>query len=156
MQDYRNLEVWQRSMNYVVEIYRFTSSFPADERYNLVSQIRRASTSIPLNIAEGAGCDSKREFARYLVYAYSSGNEVVTCLELARRLGLCQDGDITQALIEDGNRLCKMLYSLVKKLKATNNQKPKTNNQEPTTRNHKPSTTNQQPSAMSYQLPARS
>ena len=127
MQDYRNLEVWHRSMDYVVEIYRFTSSFPADERYNLVSQIRRASTSIPLNIAEGAGCDSNREFIRYLVYAYSSSNEVITCLELACRLGLCQNGDSTQALIEDGNRLCKMLYSLIRKLKATKNQQPATN-----------------------------
>ena len=126
MQDYRNLEVWHRSMDYVVEIYQFTSSFPADERYNLVSQIRRASTSIPLNIAEGARCDSSREFIRYLVYAYSSGNEVITCLELARRLGLYQNGDSTQALIEDGNGLCKMLYSLRRKLKAVKNpdQKP--------------------------------
>lgn len=131
MQDYRNLEVWHRSMDYVVEIYRFTSSFPADERYNLVSQIRRASTSIPLNIAEGAGCDSNKEFARYLVYAYSSGNEVVTCLELARRLGLCQNGDSTQDLIENGNRLCKMLYSLIGKLKAASNQQSKTRNQRP-------------------------
>ena len=143
MQDYRNLEVWQRSMDYVVEIYRFTSSFPADERYNLVSQIRRASTSIPLNIAEGAGCDSSREFARYLVYAYSSGNEVVTCLELARRLGLCRNGDSTQALIEDGNRLCKMLYSLIRKLKATRNHKPTTTKHKPKTMNHQPSTNNQ-------------
>ena len=138
MQDYRSLEVWHRSMDYVVEIYQFTSSFPADERYNLVSQIRRASTSIPLNIAEGAGCDSNREFTRYLVYAYSSGNEVVTCLELACRSGLCQNGDSTQALIEDGNRLCKMLYSLIRKLKAAKNQKPITMNQQPTTNDHEP------------------
>ena len=101
MQDYRNLEVWQVSMDYVVNIYKLAASFPHDERHDPASQIRRAATSIPLNIAEGAGCDSNREFTRYLVYAYSSCNEL-------------------QGLIIDGNRLCKMLYSFIKKLKTIN------------------------------------
>jgi len=121
MQDYRNLEIWQRSMDYVVRIYEFSSLFPQDERHNLASQIRRACTSIPLNISEGAGCDSNREFAKYLSYAYRSSNEVVTCLELASRLGLCHNNDILQELIDDGNRLCKMIYSLTKRLKTTKN-----------------------------------
>ncbi len=127
MQDYRNLEVWQRSMNYVAEIYLFASSFPEDERFNLVSQIKRASTSIPLNIAEGAGCDSNREFIKYLVYSYRSSNEVVTCLELANRLGLCNANGRVQELMDEGNTLCKMLYSFMKKLKTTN-PKPITKN----------------------------
>jgi len=128
VQDYRNLEVWQRAMDYVVEIYRFSSSFPEGERFNMASQIRRAATSIPLNISEGAGRESNREFTRYLVYAYSSCNEVITCLELASRLGLSKNGEASQVLIDEGNRLCKMLYSFIRKLK-TRNPKPVTNNQ---------------------------
>ena len=129
MQDYRNLEIWQRSIEYVVKIYDFTSLFPPDEKYNLTSQVRRACTSIPLNIAEGTGCDSNKEFAQYLGYAYRSSNEVVTCLELAHRLGLCKDNGKIQDLIEEGNRLCKMIYSLIRKLKQTAIQKPVTINQ---------------------------
>ena len=117
MQDYRNLEVWQKSMDYVVEIYRFSSSFPEGERFNMTSQIRRAATSIPLNIAEGAGCQTKREFAAYLAYAYRSANEVLTCLELANRLQLCHDDEGFRDLTDEGNRLGKMLYSFIRKLK---------------------------------------
>ena len=53
MQDHRQLEVWQRGMNYVVRLYEFSADMPADERYNLTSQLRRAAVSVPLNIAEG-------------------------------------------------------------------------------------------------------
>jgi four helix bundle protein len=137
MQDYRNLEVWQRAMDYVAEIYRFSSSFPEGERFNMASQIRRAATSIPLNISEGAGCESSREFAKYLVYAYRSSNEVITCLELANRLGLCNDNGRAQDLMDEGNRLCKMLYSFIRKLKTTN-PKPVTHNPKPMTHNPKP------------------
>jgi four helix bundle protein len=106
MQDYRNLEVWQVSVDYVVRIYKLASSFPHDERHNLAAQMRRIATSIPLNIAAGAGCDSNREFTKYLVYAYSSCNEVVTCLELTSRLCLSNNSDELQDLTIDGNRLC--------------------------------------------------
>jgi four helix bundle protein len=86
MQDHRQLEVWQRGMNYVVRLYEFSADLPADERYNLTSQLRRAAVSVPLNIAEGAGCTSAAEFARFLGYAYRSLKEVDTCLELCRRI----------------------------------------------------------------------
>lgn len=56
MQDHRQLDIWQRAMDYAVRIYEFSTHLPADERYNLVSQLRRAATSVPLNIAEGCGC----------------------------------------------------------------------------------------------------
>jgi four helix bundle protein len=135
MQDYRNLEVWQRAMDYVAEIYRFSSAFPEGERFNMASQIRRAATSIPLNISEGAGCESKREFTKFLVYAYRSSNEVITCLELANRLGLCHDNGRAQELIDEGNSPCKMLYSFLRKLKTTNPE-PITRNPKPITKNH--------------------
>ena len=56
MQDYHQLEIWQRAMAYTTDLYRFSAQFPDGERYNLTSQLRKAATSVPLNIAEGAGC----------------------------------------------------------------------------------------------------
>jgi four helix bundle protein len=64
MQDYHQLEIWQRAMAYAVELYQFCAQLPGDERYNLTVQLRKAATSVPLNIAEGSGCASNGEFAR--------------------------------------------------------------------------------------------
>ena len=86
MQDHRQLDIWQRAMAYTERIYEFSANLPDDERYNLTAQLRKAATSVPLNIAEGAGCGSDTEFARFLGYAYRSLKEVVTCLELCQRL----------------------------------------------------------------------
>jgi four helix bundle protein len=66
MQDYHQLEIWQRAMAYAVEIYRFSAQLPDAERYNLTAQLRKAVTSAPLNMAEGAGCTTNGEFARFL------------------------------------------------------------------------------------------
>jgi hypothetical protein len=62
MHKYRELKVWQRAMAFTVSIYRESQTWPGDERFGLISQIRRAATSIPLNIAEGAGNDSNKSF----------------------------------------------------------------------------------------------
>jgi hypothetical protein len=69
MQDYHQLKVWQRAMNYAVEIYKFTSQLPGDERYNLTVQLRKAVVSVPLNIAKGAGSATPAEFSHFLSYA---------------------------------------------------------------------------------------
>jgi len=134
VQDYRNLEVWHTAMDYVSEIYRLSSSFPEGERSNIAAQLRRAATSIPLNISEGAGCEGNREFARYLICACRSSNQVITCLEPVNRLGLCNNNGRAQDLIDEGNRLCKMPYSFIGKLK-TVNPEPITKNQQPITNN---------------------
>ena len=86
MQDYHQLEIWNRAMDYAVKIYEFSAQLPTDERFNLSSQFRRAAVSVPLNIAEGSGCSTDNEFARFLGYAYRSLKEVITCVELSERL----------------------------------------------------------------------
>lgn len=86
MQDYHQLDIWNRAMDYCVAIYELTARLPAEEKYNLASQLRRAVTSVPLNIAEGCGAASPAEFSRFLSYAYRSLKEVITALELCQRL----------------------------------------------------------------------
>jgi four helix bundle protein len=70
--------IWNRAMDYAVAVYEFVTSLPDEEKYNLASQLRRAVTSAPLNIAEGCGAASNTEFARFLGFAYRSLKEAVS------------------------------------------------------------------------------
>jgi four helix bundle protein len=72
MQDYHQLEIWRRGMDYAVNICAFTRRLPSEERFNLIAQLRSAATSVPFNAAEGSGCTTNPEFARFLSYAYRS------------------------------------------------------------------------------------
>lgn len=117
MQDYHQLEIWQRAMDYTVRIYEFVSQLPDTERYNLTTQLRRAATSVPLNIAEGAGCTTNTEFARFLGYAYRSLKEVITCLELCQRLYAFLPPAQLQALIDEGNQVSRMTRGLMQRVK---------------------------------------
>jgi len=85
-QKFRKLKVWEKAIDFTEEIYKITNSFPKEELYGLTSQIRRASISIPLNISEGSGCDSQKEFIRFLDIALRSTYEIMTGLEIAKRL----------------------------------------------------------------------
>jgi four helix bundle protein len=116
MQDFRKLNIYQRAIDYSVETYKFSAALPADEKYGLVSQIRRAVASIPLNISEGAGSNSNKEFALFLGYAYRSCNEVLTCLELVEKLGLSRGENGVSGLEKEGIELSRMIYSFLKKL----------------------------------------
>ena len=78
--------MWQRAMDLVIEVYAATKPFPHDERYGPTSQTRRAASSIALNIAEGAGCRSRKEFAQFLSIALRSQYELATALRIAVRL----------------------------------------------------------------------
>lgn len=84
---YRDLEVWQISKKFAVNIYRATASFPRDEIYGLTSQLRRAGVSIPSNIAEGFRRKSPKEKVQFLRIAYGSGSEIETQIEIALDLG---------------------------------------------------------------------
>jgi four helix bundle protein len=84
---HHRLEAWKISMDLVTEVYRLTASFPQDERYGLISQIRRAATSIPCNIAEGAARQTRKEFVQFLFMSRASAIELETQLTIARRLG---------------------------------------------------------------------
>lgn len=85
---FRDLIVWQRSIELAALIYRLTGVFPKEEMYGLTSQIRRSAVSVPSNIAEGQGRLSKGEFRQFLGIARGSNNELQTQLEIARTLKL--------------------------------------------------------------------
>jgi four helix bundle protein len=86
MQDYENLKVWSKAHQLTLDVYRTTRSFPDDERYGLISQVRRASASIGANIAEGCGRRGNPELVRFLHMAMGSASEVQYHLLLARDL----------------------------------------------------------------------
>jgi four helix bundle protein len=115
MQDYHQLDIWQRGMDYTVAVYEFSATLPGDERFNLVAQLRKAAVSVPLNVAEGCGCATNAEFARFLSYAYRSLKEVVTCLELCDRLRIAP-GSSTAPLIDEGDQISRMTYTLLQRL----------------------------------------
>ena len=83
---YRELLVWQKSIELVVNIYEITEKFPREEIYGLTSQIRRAAVSIPSNIAEGRYRGTKADYIRFLRISYGSGAELETQLEISKRL----------------------------------------------------------------------
>lgn len=87
MRSHRKLDVWQKSVDFVVDVYEITKSFPSDEKFGLISQLRRDSSSIPANIAEGAARKSDKEFIHFLSNAQGSASEVDTHLFIALRLG---------------------------------------------------------------------
>ncbi|GAB5536117.1 MAG: hypothetical protein Rubg2KO_23660 [Rubricoccaceae bacterium] len=91
---YQDLEVWHESVGLVKDIYILTNSWPSEERFGLISQIRRASVSMPSNIAEGWGRNKRGEFDQFLRYARGSLFEVDTQLVIAVEIGIDQDDHI--------------------------------------------------------------
>jgi four helix bundle protein len=87
MQDFRKLEVWQRSHALTLKVYELTRSFPADEKFGLTSQLRRAAVSVELNLAEGSSRGSDADFRRFVQMALGSASEVECQLLLAKDLG---------------------------------------------------------------------
>lgn len=117
MQDYRKLNIWIEAMAYVEDVYTFSMSMTRDERYGLTDQLKRAAVSIPLNIAEGAGCRTHPEFERSLWYAYRSVNETATCLELTRRLNVTRaNGLALERLLDRSDKVSAMIYKFIQKL----------------------------------------
>jgi four helix bundle protein len=116
MQDYHQLDIWKRAMDYAVAVYELAAALPEQEKYNLASQLRRAEASAPLNIAEGCGTATNAEFGRFLSYAYRSLKEVVTGLELCERLYTLLRQDRVKTLIDEGNQISKMTYALMQKI----------------------------------------
>jgi len=104
-------------MDYAVELYRFTAQLPNEERYNLTVQLRRAATSVALNVAEGSGSASNQEFARFLGFAYRSLKEVVTGLELCQRLYPAAPSQPVSVLIDEGNQIGRMVRGFIARLR---------------------------------------
>lgn len=115
MADYKKLIVWQKATNFCIEIYKITKSFPSDEQFGIVSQLRRASVSIPSNIAEGSKRSTDKSYASFLRVALGSGAEIETQLYISKELGYISEKDYFK-LIELLDEIMKMLSSLIKKV----------------------------------------
>ena len=119
IKSHRDLIVWQKSMDLVVLVYKATEGFPRHELYGLTSQIRRAASSVPANIAEGQGRRSKTEFRQFLGNARGSLLELDTHLELALRLNYLtpsQYGKINEQLVEVSRILNGLMRALTSDL----------------------------------------
>jgi four helix bundle protein len=110
MHNLKELKIWNKAMDLAVNVYKATSAFPSDERFGLTSQSRRAAVSIPSNIAEGAGRNSKKEFAHFLGIANGSSFELQTQLVISNKLNLI-DSDLLNELLNQIDELQKMSYS---------------------------------------------
>ncbi|MPN51132.1 hypothetical protein SDC9_198774 [bioreactor metagenome] len=116
-QGYRGLKVYGKSYALSVEMYKIASRMPKEERYGLSSQIKRAATSIPLNIAEGHGkMESELEFKRYLLMAKGSCNEMQVLLDLSKDLGYMSESQHKE-FTESYDEVGRMLSGLIKTLK---------------------------------------
>ena len=118
LKSYRDLEVWQKSMDLVVECYQITKKFPKAESYGLTSQLQRAAVSIPANIAEGRERQYTKEFLQHLSIAYGSLAELETHLQIAQRLNYLDMNHLKQMLgktAEVGRMLNGLRKSLEKK-----------------------------------------
>ncbi len=102
-------------MTFTIRIYQETNCFPKSEVFGLSSQIRRASSSIPLNIAEGSGCSSNKEFCRFLEISLRSGYETATAIDIARGLQYWSD-EIADHLLNECNEIAAMIVGLTKHL----------------------------------------
>ncbi|WP_456379343.1 four helix bundle protein [Lutibacter sp.] len=112
MKTHKDLIVWNKSIDLVIETYKLSSNFPSDEKFGLTSQMRRAAVSVPSNIAEGAARNSTKEYIRFLYIALGSLSELETQFLIANRLGYLSE------LFEDNTtEIRKMLLSLIKTLK---------------------------------------
>src|SRR5262245_49847684 len=112
---FRDLGVWQKSMDLVLECYRVSECFPKSELYGLTSQLRRAAVSIPANIAEGKGRRSTRSYLHFVDIAYGSLMEVETLLEIACRLTFLP-AEARQSLLARTAEIGRMLNGLIASL----------------------------------------
>lgn len=115
IKSYRDLLAWQKAVALVEAVYKVTGALPADERYGLVSQLRRAAVSIPSNIAEGHGRETTKEFTRFISIARGSLAELETQLEVVARLGMLSSDDL-RPILEACDELGRILRGLRKSL----------------------------------------
>ncbi|MEH3114098.1 four helix bundle protein [Pedobacter terrae] len=116
MHNFKELKVWRKSIDLAVEVYKATSFLPSDEKFGLISQMKRCSVSIPSNIAEGSGRGSGAQFKYFLTISQGSAFELETQLIISNRLELLND-ELSASLIEKTTEIQKMLYSLDRSLK---------------------------------------
>lgn len=122
---YEDLQIWQKAMSLAELIYQITGQFPSEEKYGLVSQLRRCAVSIPSNIAEGCARESQKEFLQFLSVAQGSTTQLKTQILLSQRISYIDDIR-TQKLVSATEEIAKMLYGLRRSL--SSNQQLTTSN----------------------------
>ncbi len=116
VQSYQELIVWQKAVDLVVQVYATTRTFPREETFGLTSQLRRASVSVPSNIAEGQGRHSAKEFVRFLEIARGSLQEVETQLIIANRLHYLDEGQ-QRTLLAQCAEVARLLNGLCRSIR---------------------------------------
>ncbi|MDQ8003624.1 MAG: four helix bundle protein [Pedobacter sp.] len=111
MHNIKELKIWNKAIDLAVKVYQITANFPADERFGLISQSRRCAVSVPSNISEGAGRNTKGEFKQFLGIANGSSYELQTQMVIAEKLGFLDEAAFTD-VIDSIDELQKMNYKL--------------------------------------------
>lgn len=124
MGGYRDLVVWQRAMDLTIQAYKFTRTYPNEERFGLVSQTQRSAVSVAANIAEGRARGTTREFHRFVGISLGSLAELETHLMLAARLDYISTGEVDRILRETAE-VTRMLGGLKRSLKHKLNESKK-------------------------------
>jgi four helix bundle protein len=116
MHNFKELKIWQKALELSVDVYKVTGLFPKEDKFGLISQIKRSAVSIPSNIAEGAGRNSIKEFLYFLSVANGSSYELQTQLLISNKLNFLKD-DILENMLIELNEIQKMNYNFQKILK---------------------------------------
>ena len=115
MHNFKELKVWQKSIDLAVDVYKAMMNLPSDEKFGLVSQMKRCSVSISSNIAEGSGRGSNPQFKHFLNISQGSAFELEPQLIISNRLELLDD-DLTEKIVNQTTEVQKMIYSLERKI----------------------------------------
>ncbi|MHC4661016.1 MAG: four helix bundle protein [Planctomycetota bacterium] len=121
-QDFRKLVVWEHALKLASLVHGITKSFPKDEKYVLTQQTHKAAYSITLNITEGAGSDSPKDFQWFLTMAKRSAFEVIGCFEIAIELKYITR-DIANPIIRESERVAKMISNFQKSIRDSQDEK---------------------------------
>jgi four helix bundle protein len=116
MHNFKELKIWQKALELSVDVYKVTSLFPKEDKFGLISQIKRSAVSIPSNIAEGAGRNSVKEFLYFLSVANGSSYELQTQLLISNKLNFLKD-DLLESMLSELDEIQKMNYNFQKTLK---------------------------------------
>ncbi|MBU0975643.1 MAG: four helix bundle protein [Patescibacteria group bacterium] len=117
MKNFRDLKVWEKSHKLTLEVYTITTNFPKEELYGLTNQLRRASSSVPINISEGCGRSTDKDLARFLQISMGSASETEYLLLLSNQLGYLNENDYLKST-RNIQEVKKMLAKFIKKLRA--------------------------------------
>jgi four helix bundle protein len=117
IKSYKDLLIWQKGINIVVLVYKIVESFPKEELYALSNQLKRASVSVPSNIAEGYGRNSEKSFSHFLDISRGSLFEIETQLIIAKELGIISDEILFNTILKQIEEESKMINSFSKTLK---------------------------------------